>query len=312
MIYMRKGFTVALMATVLFGGGYFYYIAQAVCPTPLAYSLGDIDERFDISRDEARLIISEAESVWEDATGRNLFSYEEDGKLVINFQYDNRQKLVTSEGALKDELDATENMSEEVKNTHQTLVTEYDKLKATYTKKVSVYEKNLQAYNGEVEKYNKEGGAPEDVYASLSEQKEKLDAEQKSINELSNSLNTLVKEINAIGEKGNTLIKNYNQGVGVYNKTFGEPREFTQGDYSNSTIKIYTFEDREQLKLVLVHEFGHALSLDHVEGEQSSLYYLIGKQPKTVALSEQDLEEFNRVCGEHTLWQKIEVLVGST
>ena len=136
---MRKGFTITLMATLLFGGGYFYYIAQAVCPTPLAYSLGSIDERFNISRDEARLIISEAESVWEDATGRNLFSYEEDGKLVINFEYDERQKLVTTEGVLKEKLDATENMSEEVGNTYQKLVAEYDKLKETYAKKVTSF-----------------------------------------------------------------------------------------------------------------------------------------------------------------------------
>lgn len=309
MIFVRKGFLVTLMVTILFGGGYFYYIAQAVCPTPLGYSLGSIDERFNMSRDEARLVISEAESVWEDATGRNLFSYEEEGKLVINFEYDERQKLVTSEGALKEKLDATEDLSVEVGNTYQTLVIEYDKLKATYIKKVSAYEKNLQAYNGEVERYNKEGGAPEEAYASLSKQKEKLDTEQKSLNELSNSLNVLAKQINAIGERGNTLVKTYNQGVGVYNKTFGEPREFTQGDYSNSTIKIYTFEDREQLKLVLVHEFGHALSLDHVEGEKSSMYYLIGKQPATVTLSEQDQTEFNRVCGENTLWQKIKLSV---
>lgn len=299
------------MVTILFGGGYFYYIAQAVCPVPLAYSLGSIDERFDMSRDEARLVISEAESVWEDATGRNLFSYEEEGELVINFKYDDRQKLVTTEGVLKEKLDATEDLSVEVGNTYQTLVAEYDTLKVNYTKKVNTYEKNLQAYNTEVEKYNKQGGAPEAVFALLSQQKEKLDTEQKSLNELSNTLNVLVKEINAIGEKGNSLVKTYNQGVGVYNKTFGEPREFTQGDYSNSTIQIYTFEDREQLKLVLVHEFGHALSLDHVEGEKSSMYYLIGKQPKTVTLSAQDLEEFNRVCGDNSLWEKIKVSIGN-
>lgn len=308
---MRRGFTIVLFASLIFGGGYFYYIAQAVCPTPLSYSLGSIDERFNISRDEARLVISEAESVWEDATGRNLFSYEEEGKLGINFEYDDRQKLVTTEDAFKEKLDATEDLSTEVGNTYQTLVAEYDKLKVTYSKKVSAYEKNLQAYNGEVERYNKEGGAPEAAYVSLSQQKEKLDTEQKSLNELSNSLNVLVKEINTIGEKGNSLVKTYNQGVGVYNKTFGEPREFTQGDYSNSTIQIYTFEDREQLKLVLVHEFGHALSLGHVEGEKSSMYYLIGEQPPVTTLSAEDVGEFNRVCGETSMWQKLKLSLQS-
>lgn len=304
---MRKGFSISLMTAVLFGGGYFYYIAQAVCPAPLAYSLGDIDERFNISRDEARLVISEAESVWEDATGKNLFTYEESGKLKINFMYDTRQQFVTREDVLKEKLDTTQGMSEEVGATYKTLVAEYDKLKMSYEVKVDAYENNLQTYNAQVERYNKQGGAPADVYERLAVEKEKLNAEQKSLNALSASLNALVKQINAVGEKGNTLISAYNQGVGVYNKTFGEPHEFTQGDYSNSTIKIYTFEDREELKLVLVHELGHALSLNHVEDEKSAMYYLIGKQPSPVVLSKEDLLEFNRVCGDISLWQKLKL-----
>lgn len=297
------------MVTLLFGGGYFYYIAQAVCPVPIAYSIGEIDERFDLNEDEARVIISEAESVWEDATGRNLFSYEEDGELVINFVFDNRQKFIEAEDQLKEKLDATENVSDELQNTYASLVSEYNELRVSYATKVEIYEKRLQRYNAEVEKYNEQGGAPADVYEALSKEKEALDAEQSSINSLSSKLNVLVEEINSIGEKGNSLIDTYNEGVGVYNKTFGEPREFTQGDYVNGTITIYTFEDAEELKLVLVHELGHALSLGHVEGKESAMYYLIGEQPEELVLSAEDIGEFDRVCGEKSIFQKAAMFI---
>lgn len=304
---MRSGFAIVLIAVVLFGGGYFYYIAQAVCPVPLSYSVGEIDERFNLSKDEIRVVISEAESMWEDATGRNLFSYEEEGDLVVDFVFDDRQQFINEEGSLKNKLDATENISEAIKTTYAQLVEQYNELRMSYETKVQQYEKKLNVYNAEVEKYNKQGGAPEDVYESLSEQKKALDVQLTSLNVLSGQLDALVKEINNIGEKGNSLVNTYNKGVNIYNQTYGEPHEFTQGDYTDGNIKIYTFEDRQELKLVLVHELGHALTLNHVEGEESIMYYMIGEQRFDEGLSTGDLEEFDRVCGEKSLWEKAKV-----
>ena len=108
LLYVRKGFTLSLLVVLLFGAGYFYYVAQAVCPTPLSYSLGEIDPRFNLTKDEALLAISKAESVWEDATGRNLFTQTDNGKIVINFTYDQRQKFVTAEGSFKEQLEWAE------------------------------------------------------------------------------------------------------------------------------------------------------------------------------------------------------------
>lgn len=303
---MRKSFIIALFVAILFGGGYFYYTAQAVCPVPLSYSIGSIDDRFDMTTDEARVAVSDAESVWENATGRNLFTYDENGKLKINFVYDNRQQFVTAEGNMKQKLDATENMSDAIKDTYTKLISQYDELKASYQDRVQAYEENLDAYNSEVEDYNKKGGAPADVYASLSKQKKELDTEQNSLNELSTSLNTLVAQINDIGDKGNVLISTYNKGVNLYNQAFGNAREFTQGDYSSSVINIYTYADKNELRTVLAHELGHSLGLEHVEGTSSIMYYLIGGQPQeNLAPSDTDITEFNRVCGNTTLLERL-------
>lgn len=304
---MNRGLILVLVVAILFGGGYFYYIAQAICPTPLSYKLGDLDDRFALSTEEARLQIAQAESVWEDATGRNLFTYDEHADLVINFVFDERQEFVEAENELKDKLDATENISDAISDTYAQLVAQYNELRITYADKAEAYERKLNEYNKEVEKYNRQGGAPADVYASLAAQKKELSEEQASLNALAGNLNELVTEINSIGEKGNNLINTYNQGVNVYNETFGESHEFTQGDYSDNVIKIYTFEDSVELKRVLVHELGHALSLDHVEGKESAMYYLIGDQPEDASLSQYDLAEFVRVCGEKSIWEKLKV-----
>jgi len=303
---MRKGFALAMMITLLFGGGYFYYIAQAVCNIPITYKIGTLDERFNLTHDEARLAISEAESLWEDATGMNLFSYEADGELTINFVFDERQAFVEAENELKDKLDATENISEAIGETYATLVQQYSELEITYKSRVETYERRLNVYNTEVERYNNEGGAPSEIFAQLEAQKDTLAQEQRDLKSLERRLNTLVDEINNIGEKGNSIIRTYNQGVTVYNETFGESHEFTQGDYRSKTIMIYTFENKEELKLVLAHELGHALALGHVENEHSVMHYLIGGQTE-LALSQEDLSEFNRMCGNNSLIERLKL-----
>jgi len=304
---MRSGFSILLIATLLFGGGYFYYVAQAVCPAPLAYSIGEIDESFDLSFDDARLALSDAESVWEDATGQNLFIYDGDAPFTVNFIYDERQEYTDAEGSFKDKLDQTQDVSDAISDTYAELVANYNDLQIIYSDKVEQYEQNLAKHNAQVASYNEDGGVTKELYDELQERKAVLDAEQASLNALSQELNGLVREINKVSDRGNVLVETYNRGVEEYNHTFGESREFTQGTYSSDKrIDIYTYADSGELRLVLAHEFGHALSLDHVTNEESVMYFLIGEQPADTVLTKEDMEEFVRVCSTHTIWDTIQ------
>ena len=83
----------------------------------------------------------------------------------------------------------------------------------------------------------------------------------------------------------------------MFNNQFGGTREFTQGDYQGDHINVYQFRDRAELILVLAHELGHALQLDHVENPASIMYYLMGEQPPESRLSAEDLEAFAQTCG---------------
>lgn len=303
---MRGSFLVALFTVLLFTGGYFYYVAQAVCPIPLAYSIGRLDPGFGLTEDEARLAVAEAESVWEDATGQNLFTYDEDAHFTINFIYDERQATRDAEGDFKEKLDESKTASDAINNTYQTLVEEYDTLQVEYSKQVARYEKNLAAYNTQVDELNAHGGANEEEYAVLEERKEELDTQRTDLTALSSTLNNLVAEINKVGDRGNRLIESYNRGVAEYNDSFGEGSEFTQGTYSTQgQINIFAFDDHDELRLVLAHELGHALSLDHVSNEASVMYFLIGGQPANTELTEEDKSEFTRVCSDWTLWDTI-------
>lgn len=298
---MRTPYAAAFLLILLLAGTYMYTAVEAVCNVPLSYRIGEFDERFDITRDEARVAIADAESVWEQATGRNLFTYDEDdGEILVNFIYDDRQAFAEAEVDLRDRLDAAEDVNSAISESYAELVDEYEVLEAEYRDRVESYERKLAQYNAEVEQYNESGGAPPEVYEELQEQKEQLDQDQRSINALSDELNGLAEQINQLGEQGNQLVEKYNHHVDTYNETFGESREFTQGDYRGKDINIYKFVNDRELELVLAHELGHSLSLGHVENEESILYHLMGGQPDELRLSEEDLDEFERICGNTT------------
>ncbi len=194
---MRMSFLSALLVTLFSSLGYFYYVAGSICPAPLSYRIGALDERFSLSQEEVRLAVGEAESVWENATGKNLFTYDGEGELVVNFVYDERQELSNKEDLLKEKLDATENVSDAMRDTYTTLVNTYNAERLTYAEKASAYEARLLAYNQEVEKYNGRGGAPSDVYASLEQEKRQLAREQSALNTYANKLNALPQPFQA-------------------------------------------------------------------------------------------------------------------
>jgi len=271
---------------------------------PLAYRVGAIDPSFDITESEARAALSEAESLWEDATGRNLFTYDESAKVSVNFVFDERQADANAEQNLRDELEEKEDLSDSVKQQYTELLDRYDDLKHSYEKRTDSYEERLDAHNKEVERWNKAGGAPSDVYENLQNRQQELSEEQKELNGIAYELNQLVKQMNAIGAEGNSLIDDYNEVVEEYNQRFHEEHEFTQGDYQGEAINIYQFDSTEELVIVLAHEFGHALSLSHVEGDESIMYFFMEKQSIEEGVTLEDEEEFKRVCGtdSFTLW----------
>jgi len=265
---------------------------------PLTYTIGSLDARFELTDEEVRAIVSEVESKWEDKTGQNLFTYDpEHASLTINFIFDDRQLLTDDEHTLREVLDRKESISGAIRDEYENLISQYQKLQERYKSQVAGYENRLGVHNGEVAYWNNEGGAPSDIYARLNKEEKRLAGERTALEELADEINELVDQINTLSETGNETVEEYNDQVQLYNDRFNHEQEFTQGDYQKDRINIYQFADLDELKLVLAHEFGHALSLDHVDDEQAVMYYLMDGQDSSLVFTDADLAEFERVCG---------------
>lgn len=300
---MLRALLLCLLLAVVFSGTYWYQTSASMCRYPLEYRVGEVDERFSLTEDEVRLAVADAESVWEEATGKNLFTYDPEGALVVNFVYDDRQALSVEEQDARARLESLEAESLAVSEQYQTLVAEHTRLRETYEAEVVAYETRLAAYNDEVESYNQTGGAPQAVYAELEKEQAELEAAAAVLSAQTEDLNDLTDQINQVGDRGNELVARYNERAEQYNDRFGTTREFTQGDYQGDAINIYTFADETELQLVLVHELGHALSVGHVDDPESIMYHLLGTQPDDITLTEADLQAFAEVCTESQWWR---------
>jgi len=270
---------------------------STVCDETLHYSLGNIDPRFNISEEEIKAIISEAENVWESKLGKNVFQYREGAEFKVNFIFDERQLRTLEKDKLDEQLDNLEydknNLSQEYKNKYAT----YNKALAIYEKNIQDYKDQVSTFNKTVEKLNKSGEITKEKYEEmkdeeneLAEMKEDLDDERDRLSGLADGINKLVK-------KENSIVNNYNNKIETYKDRFGEAVEFNQGEYNGLEIDIYQFHDNNDLKLVLAHELGHALGIGHVENSKSIMYYLMEDQDlDNISLTTEDFDAVKNIC----------------
>ncbi len=295
---MTRTLILLLIVTASF---YWYATVGRYCAVPLTYSIAPIDGRFNLKPESAASSIDAAITAWEAAAGRDLFSQAASGTtadIQIQFVFDERHERFLAEGSLRDSLDVKEHTSESLQLEYEKLVAEYDVKRERHQSLVATYEADLAVYNTEVASYNDIGGAPPEVFLRLEATKRSLDTHAKTIEAEGTALAALADSINDLGEKGNELIRQYNAGVKTYNDQFSETSEFTQGDYRDGIITIYTFTSENELTTVLAHELGHALDINHVEGNQSIMYYLMEDQPEPLTLSPADTAALVATCGE--------------
>lgn len=293
---MRLKILIIILIVTIIGSGYWYHIFGVPCAQPLRYSIGTIDERFNTNADDVMRMVAEAEAVWEAPMGKNLFQYDPTSEFTISFVFDDRQERAEAEAHLREDLDAKEGMSAELAQQYEEIIKRFRTMQDGYERDVVDYEISLKAYNERVAALNAEGGATPEEYATLKKEEDTLSRTQTQLQVKAQQLNDIVAELNRIGARGNAIVTDYNTIVEKYNTTFTGGEEFTQGDYHQTGISIYQFDSEEELIIVLAHELGHFLGLDHTEYPQSIMYRAMGEQSLRLGATEDDLREMERVC----------------
>ena len=269
------------------------------CQLPITYSIGEFDDRFDVSEQEFSAAVLAAEELWEQAIDKNLFASKPKGELTINLKYDYRQ-------AGTDRLNEL-GLNIQTNNTsYEALKTEYDSTYQLYLDQqieldqlLSEHETRAAAYENEVARTNAAGGATPKEYRALQSERKALNAESTEINSKVKVINTTADDVNALADALNDLADKLNLTAARYNKigaSLGD--EFVEGTFGASNhgdeINIYQFEDQAQLIRVLAHELGHALGLDHVNDPEAIMYRL--NESENASLTTADVSALKELC----------------
>lgn len=270
-----------------------------LCDQPFLYSVGNIDSRFGINEESLANLAKEAEDIWDQQTGKNIFAYDSASSFKINLVFDERQEKTLETEALEQKLKKLELTDAGLKKQYDATYANYSKKTDDYNALVKKYEKKQKNYNNDVSYWNSQGGAPEDEFEKLQDEKEELEDDYKELDKKRKEINKLVKEINVLAEKESKLVSDYNQKVNTYKSKYGVAREFEKGVYNGREINIYQFNENNDLRLVLAHELGHALGIGHVENPQSLMYYLMSEQDLDASkLTLEDVAAMNKICGQ--------------
>jgi predicted RNase H-like nuclease (RuvC/YqgF family) len=262
---------------------------------PLAYTVGTIDSQFDITEDEVQRALTDAERIWEGETGRNLFVYTESKGLPVSFAYDERQQKTETLQGLEKNLESLP--VDKSKEQAETKISQYEAVRVMYEKAVKEYQGRVDAFNKEVAQMNSKWGAGQDALEDLEKKKKRLEAEFKAIEEQRRKLNGLAAVVDKEVQENRQLVERYNSVVTNFNEARGAEEEFDQGVYTGDAITIYQYDDYQHLVLVLAHELGHALGLEHVEDSGALMYYLMENQDvNNISITQGDKEALNNLC----------------
>jgi hypothetical protein len=279
----------------------FLFRTPSPCKEPLTYRIGTVDDRFGLSREDFSSLVAKAASVWGEPLGRDLFQEEAEGKIIVNLIYDYRQEATEKLKRLNYSISNTRDSYDELKSRHESLAMEYEQKKSELEQDFQAYNARVATFNAENESGRRQGGLTEEAFNRLRGEKDELNAlhsdlqaRQDELNQLRETMNNLVVVINEIAAAHNLETLRYRD----EGSKLGD--EFSKGQYAREGFKegitIYQFDGEESLMRVLVHEFGHALGIKHIEDPQAVMNRLV-LDGKSSALTPADIAALKNRCG---------------
>lgn len=272
------------------------------CSEPITWKIGAIDSRFDIGPSDLKTIMKDVENLWSNAVNQNLIQYSDSGDISINFIYSDKQKFTDNEKELSEQINS-------MRGKHYIMRMDYQEESLKFQEKLNRYNQTYNEYATKVNEYNlrlsrltTDGVIPREDDEKLKNLKKEMEFLQKKLSPLEEELTLEEKKLNRLSEKLNDYADEVNEYVFQYRNQFSNSRTFYQGFYTDlgnqKKINIYQFENLDKLRLVLAHEFGHALGLSHTQNPVSIMNYNMQLQNDSrLKLSDQDILAIQTKCG---------------
>lgn len=277
-------------------------VAPSPCNEPLTFTIGTIDSQFGISDEEVKSAMNVAVSVWSTEAGRELGRYDEDGKITINFVYDERQQLTDGELQFRERIRSEQHLLDQIQREINVERDRFDDNSSTYMSLAEETGTELRNLNQWIEEVNNNGGFNDESLKEYQTRKEQVETKQQQVLNKREDLDRLATNINRSVERAVEKSEEINSLISQYNRDYSGENRFTKATFqrvgNGGIITVNQFTARQELPLLLAHEFGHALGLNHISNPESIMYRRIGMQQTypQLQLSNQDKQALQERC----------------